>query len=86
MSLIDITLGLGLPAPARRLGDVRPLAPARKGRAALLSRAARASGYGRVVQRGCRIVTNCTASLEKAIGEEGMGSMESGDRELPCGK
>ena len=55
-------------------GDVRPF-PARNGRAALLSRAARASGDGNVAQSGCSIATKLAASLEKVIGEDGLGSM-----------
>src|SRR6266851_1353889 len=75
MSLIDIALGPGLPGPTtRRLGDVRP-PPARKGRAALLSRAARASGDGSVAQSGCKIAAKPAASFANVIGEDGLGSM-----------
>ena len=44
---------------------------------------ARNSWDGRVSQRGCRIVTNPAASMAKEIGEEGIGSMERGDRAFP---
>ena len=55
------------------MGDVRPL-PARKGRVAPLSRAARASGDGSVAQRGWRIATKPVASLAKASADVGRGS------------
>jgi hypothetical protein len=85
MSLIDATFGLGLPGtPGRKLGDVRPFVPARNGRAALLSRAARASGDGRVTQRGCKIATNPATSLAKEMGEKGLGSVGNCDDVLPC--
>ena len=84
MSLIDTTLGPGLCAPGRKLGDVRPFEPARNGRATLLSRAARASGDGRVTQRGFKIATKPAASLEKEMGEKGLGSVEDCDEVLPC--
>jgi hypothetical protein len=58
----------------RRLGDVRPF-PARNGRAALLSRTARASGDGSVAQSGCSIAMKLAASWAKVIGEDGLGSM-----------
>lgn len=54
----------------RRLGDARPF-PVRNGRAALLSRAARASGDGNVAQSGSSIATKPAASLAKVIGEDG---------------
>jgi hypothetical protein len=64
-----------------RLGDDRPF-PARNGRAALFSRAARASGDGSVAQSGCNIATKLAASLAKVIGEDGLGSMY-GDEVFP---
>lgn len=64
-----------------RLGDDRPF-PARNGRAALFSRAARASGDGNIAQSGCSIATKLAASLAKVIGEDGLGSMY-GDEVFP---
>jgi hypothetical protein len=84
MSLIDTTLGPGLPGTTgRKLGDVRPFDPARNGRAALLSPAARASGDGRVTQRGFKIVTKPAVSLAKEMGEKGLGSVGNCDEVLP---